>query len=76
MGMELTEMTDLLLDPNTKVGTVVYKEQIIGGMDYGCAWQWNGTSWDRVKGMWELELDRRARDRRARKLCGCRTCKQ
>ena len=74
--MELTEMTDLTLDPNTKVGTVVYKEQIIGGMDYGCAWQWNGTSWDRVKGMWELELDRRARDRKARKLCGCRTCRQ
>ena len=74
--MELTEMTDLLLDPNTKVGTVVYKEQIIGGMDYGCAWQWNGTSCDRVKGMCELELDRRSRDSKARKLCGCRTCKQ
>ena len=44
-------------------------------MDYGCAWQWNGTSWDRVKGMWELELDRRSRDRKARELCGCRSCK-
>ena len=68
-------MTNLPIDPNTKVGTTVYKEQIIGGMDYGCAWQWNGTSWDRVKNSWELELDRRSRDRKARELCGCRSCK-
>jgi len=63
------------LPKSAKVGTVIYKEQIIGDIDYGCAWQWNGTSWDRVKNMWELELDRRSRDRKARELCGCRSCK-
>ena len=63
------------LPKSAKVGTVIYKEQIIGGMDYGCSWQWNGTSWDRVKNMWELELDRRSRDRKARESCGCRSCK-
>jgi len=63
------------LPKSAKVGTVIYKEQIIGDMDYGCSWQWNGSEWDRVKNMWELELDRRSRDRKARELCGCRSCK-